>query len=298
MNVLELNKVCKNFSGSGGQVKAVDSVSFTVGRGEIIALLGENGAGKTTLLDMVLGLTQPTSGQMIVLGKPPRQAIADGDISAVLQTGGLLQELSVSDQLTMLAATYSQPREVQEVLEMAGITDVAGRKIAKCSGGQQQKVKFAAALLSKPQLLILDEPTTGMDVNARKNFWAAMGKQAADGVTVIFATHYLEEAEHFAKRIILMDSGRILADDALENLRATSGAKVIGFKLPPEQTLTHADLADCEFTGFTNPSPRFYRLETNQPEAVLSYLLQRYHISDLTVTAPTLNDTFTQLTSH
>lgn len=219
MPVIELKNLTKTYPAKAGPVHAVDGVSLTVQRGEVVALLGPNGAGKTTALDIILGLGTATSGEVTVLGGTPARAVAAGRIAALLQTGGLLRDITVRETATLIASTYREHRPVDEVLEHAGIFPIASRRVSKCSGGEQQRLKFALALLPDPELLVLDEPTTGMDVTARREFWQAMHAEAANGRTVVFATHYLEEADHFANRVILMANGRVVADGPTDEIR-------------------------------------------------------------------------------
>src|SRR5262249_26663747 len=167
---IDLRGVHKHF----GRVMAVRGVDLTIAPGEIVALLGPNGAGKTTTIDMILGLSQPTDGDVAVYGMHPRQAIEGGMVSAVLQVGGLLKDLTVAETARYTASLFAGTRPVDEVLRRAGISDIADRKVGKCSGGEQQRLRFAMALLPNPELLILDEPTTGMDVEGRREFWAAI----------------------------------------------------------------------------------------------------------------------------
>ena len=171
---LRLTDVRKTFAVSGDRVEAVRGIDLDIAPGEVVAMLGPNGAGKTTTLDMVLGLTEPTSGTVEVFGLHPRRAVDAGRISAVLQTGGLLRDLTVEETVRVVASTFDSPQPVAEVMERAGITQLARRRVSKCSGGEQQRLRFALALLPDPDLLVLDEPTAGMDVAARRDFWAAM----------------------------------------------------------------------------------------------------------------------------
>ncbi len=200
---IELRGLTKSF----GSVRAVRGIDLTVRPGEIIAFLGPNGAGKTTTIDMMLGLSRPDEGTVLVYGMEPSAAVRHGLISAVMQTGGLLRDLTVEETLRLTASLFSNTRPVAEVLGRAGIADIAGRRVVKCSGGQQQRLRFAMALLPDPELLVLDEPTTGMDVTGRRDFWAAIREDAAHGRTVLFATHYLEEADAYADRIVLVSHG-------------------------------------------------------------------------------------------
>ena len=192
-----------------------------------MAFLGPNGAGKTTTLDMVLGLTEPSGGEVKVLGLSPRAAIDSGKVSAVLQTGGLLADITVRETVQMIVSTYREHAGVDEVLARAGLTKLAGRRVSKCSGGEQQRLRFALALLPDPDLLVLDEPTAGMDVNARHDFWGTMRQEASAGRTVVFATHYLEEADAFADRIVLIAAGRIIADGTTDQIRAHAGGRTV-----------------------------------------------------------------------
>ena len=150
----------------------------------------------------------------------PRAAVAHGLVAAVMQTGGLLKDLTVGETVELTAALFAHTRPVAEVLERAGIAEIADRRVGKCSGGQQQRLRFAMALLPEPELLILDEPTTGMDVEGRRDFWTAIRADAERGRTVLFATHYLEEADAYADRIVLVSRGRIVADGTAAEIKA------------------------------------------------------------------------------
>ncbi|WP_409483967.1 ABC transporter ATP-binding protein [Arsenicicoccus dermatophilus] len=229
---IELRDLRKEFRVKKETVTAVDGLDLTVLPGEVVAFLGPNGAGKTTTLDLVLGLTSPTSGTVRTYGGAPRAAVQAGRVGAVLQTGGLLDDLTVRETVHLVASTYRElalrsRAHVTEVVERAGLTRLVDRRVATCSGGEQQRLRFALALLPEPDLLILDEPTAGMDVQARQDFWATMHADAAAGRTVVFATHYLEEAEHFAQRIVLVARGRVVADGTVAELRARSSTRVV-----------------------------------------------------------------------
>ncbi|WP_330475600.1 ABC transporter ATP-binding protein [Terrabacter sp. C0L_2] len=214
------------------EVRAVDGIDLRIEAGEIVAFLGPNGAGKTTTLDMVLGLTEPTSGTAEVFGRRPREAVIGGHVSAVLQTGGLLRDLTVRETVRMVASTYAVTTPVDEVIERAGLAALADRRVSKCSGGEQQRLRFALALLPDPRLLVLDEPTAGMDVTARRDFWDTMRADAGTGRTVVFATHYLEEADAFADRIVLVAGGRIVADGTTAEIRARASGRTVSATMP------------------------------------------------------------------
>lgn len=232
---IELHDLTKTFRPPGSDpVHAVRGVDLVVPRGQVVAFLGPNGAGKTTTLDMVLGLTDPTSGSARVAGEQPRRAVTHGKVSAVLQSGGLLRDLTVRETVVVIASMFSDPRPVDEVLDQAGLRELAKRKVSKCSGGEQQRLRFALALLPDPDLLILDEPTAGMDVRARREFWDTMHADADAGRTVVFATHYLEEADNFAERIVMVAAGQIVADGTTEQIRAASSGRAVSIDLPED----------------------------------------------------------------
>src|SRR6476646_7358973 len=229
---VRLSGVTKDF----GSVHAVRGIDLELQQGEIVAFLGPNGAGKTTTIDMILGLSQPTTGTVSVLGHQPRQAIARGLVSAVMQTGGLLKDLTVRETVEYTASLFADTKPVDEVLDSAGITGIADRKVAKCSGGEQQRLRFAMALLPDPALLLLDEPTTGMDVEGRRTFWSAIRRDAERGRTVLFATHYLEEADQYADRIVLVRDGRIVADGSGSEIKALAAGRTVRATLPDADT--------------------------------------------------------------
>ncbi|QBX55677.1 ABC transporter ATP-binding protein [Nocardioides seonyuensis] len=229
-------------STDGSSVVAVDDVDLTIEPGEIVAFLGPNGAGKTTTVDMLLGLTRPDAGTVEVYGDSPRRAVEAGRISAVMQTGGLLPDFTVRETVVAIAALHGRPDRVDAVLERADLTALAGRRVQACSGGEQQRLKFALALVPDPDLIVLDEPTTGMDVASRQAFWAAMRADAAEGRTVVFATHYLAEADEFAARTVLMAHGRIVHDAATADVRAAYGGRTLTFRPPPD--VVHTDGID------------------------------------------------------
>mgnify|MGYP005990829493 CR=1 FL=1 len=216
----------------GGTVVAVDAVDLVVEPGEIVAFLGPNGAGKTTTVDMLLGLTRPDAGTVEVFGTSPFEAVRAGRVSAVMQTGGLLNDFTVEETVRAIAALHGRTDRVELVLERARLTDLAQRRVEACSGGEQQRLKFALALVPDPDLVVLDEPTTGMDVGARREFWRAMRADAALGRTIVFATHYLAEADEFAERTVLMNHGRIVHDAATTDVRAAYGGRTLTFRPP------------------------------------------------------------------
>ena len=303
---IEITGLTRGFGSGERRVQAVDGVDLSVRRGEIVALLGPNGAGKTTTIDMLLGLSSPDGGTIRVLGQSPRQAVASGRLSALLQTGGLLSDLTVAETVDVIAGFHSASARVPEVMERTGLTSIAKRKVSKCSGGEQQRIKFALALLPDPDVLVLDEPTTGMDVVARRNFWQAMAEEAGAGRTIVFATHYLEEAEQFAQRTVVMNRGKIVADGATAELRSSLGGRTVTATLPApiDQSTVGAILDELKRAGLLAgvqasdmqiDSAGVMRVRTAHSDALAAKLLA-LGAHDLEIVAPTLETAFTTLT--
>jgi ABC-2 type transport system ATP-binding protein len=221
----------ENVSKTYGRVRAVDGLSLDLRPGETVAILGPNGAGKSTSLDMLLALRKPTSGQIRVLGQEPYTAVKTGRIGAMLQSGGLMPEVTVRELVELMARTHPRPLPVTQTLKRASIADIADRRVDKLSGGQTQRVRFALAIVGDSDLIVLDEPTTAMDVESRQMFWANMHTEVAEGHTLLFATHYLEEADQAADRILVINKGRLLADGTPAEIKERAGAKRISFRL-------------------------------------------------------------------
>jgi ABC-2 type transport system ATP-binding protein len=291
---VSLSGVTKSF----GAVEAVRGIDLELQQGEIVAFLGPNGAGKTTTIDMVLGLSKPTSGEVSVLGLEPRAAIARGLVSAVMQTGGLIKDLSVRETVEYTASLFADSKPAHEVLANAGITDLADRKVGKCSGGEQQRLRFAMALLPDPALLLLDEPTTGMDVEGRRTFWSAIRRDAEQGRTVLFATHYLEEADQYADRIVLISQGRIVADGTGSEIRALTSGRTVRATVPGVSDETAHRLAGLG--GVENVEVRgdTVLLHAKDSDAVARYLLTETDARDLEITSRGLEDAFLSLTGR
>jgi ABC-2 type transport system ATP-binding protein len=228
-----------------GEVRAVDGLTLTLRPGETVALLGPNGAGKSTSLDLLLGLKQPDSGSVRIFGTTPREAIVAGRVGAMLQSGGLMDEVTVAELVRLACDLHPKPYQASDVLARAGIAQIADRKVNKLSGGQAQRVRFALATAGDSDLIVLDEPTTGMDVTTRQAFWATMREQADQGRTVLFATHYLEEADAIADRVLVLHRGRLLADGTAAEIKAKAGARRIAFDL--EGTIDEAPLRELPF---------------------------------------------------
>jgi ABC-2 type transport system ATP-binding protein len=296
---LALRGLHKEFSSPSGTVRAVQGIDLTIMPGEIVAFLGPNGAGKTTTIDMVLGLSVPSSGTVEVFGRSPDQAIAAGQVAAVMQTGGLLRDITVAETVELTAALFGRTSPAAPFLERAGIADIADRMVAKCSGGQQQRLRFAMALVSEPDILLLDEPTTGMDVEGRREFWSAIREDAAHGRTIVFATHYLEEADAYADRIVLVSQGRIVADGSAAEIKNLASGRTVTAQFDDATDLGRAADAVRVLDGVETVENRGLRLvvRAQDSDVVARFLLTQSPARDLEVTADNLEDAFVALTS-
>ncbi|GLQ95920.1 ABC transporter ATP-binding protein [Dyella mobilis] len=203
-----------------GQLTALDGVDLVLHRGELLAVLGPNGAGKSTSISLLLGLIRPDGGRAELFGLDPQQIDARRRIGVMLQSAVLPPSLRVGELLRLVASYYPNPRPLDESAHLAGIADLLKRPYGKLSGGQMRRVQFALALCGRPELVFLDEPTVGMDIDARQKLWAAMRALVAEGCSVVLTTHYLEEAEALAQRVVVMAKGRVLSEGSVDALRA------------------------------------------------------------------------------
>ncbi|MFJ6724598.1 ABC transporter ATP-binding protein [Streptomyces sp. NPDC091281] len=272
--VVTFDQVTKGF----GEVRAVDGLSLDLHPGETVALLGPNGAGKSTTLDLLLGLKQPDGGTVRVLGTGPREAIVAGRVGAMLQSGGLMDEVTVAELVTLACSLHPRPYRPADVMARAGVTAIAGRKVDKLSGGQAQRVRFALATAGDSDLIVLDEPTTGMDVTTRRAFWDTMREQADQGRTVLFATHYLEEADAIADRVVVLHRGRLLADGTAAEIKAKAGARRVSFDLDPAPgadgpaPLDEAALRALPFLTTLTVTGRTVRIQSTDADATVHAL--------------------------
>ncbi|MFG2572493.1 ABC transporter ATP-binding protein [Streptomyces sp. NPDC048481] len=260
------DQVSKSF----GNVRAVDGLTLSLRPGETVALLGPNGAGKSTTLDLLLGLKQPDSGSVRVFGVTAREAIVAGRVGAMLQSGGLMDEVTVAELVGLACALHPKPYKASEVMARAGIAQIAARKVNKLSGGQAQRVRFALATAGDSDLIVLDEPTTGMDVTARQAFWATMREQADQGRTVLFATHYLEEADAIADRVLVLHRGRLLADGTAAEIKAKAGARRVSFDL--EGVIDERALRGLPFLTALDVSGHTVRIQSADADATVHAL--------------------------
>jgi ABC-2 type transport system ATP-binding protein len=205
---VHLSRVTRCF----GTVRAVDDLDLTIEAGSVVAILGPNGAGKTTTISIMLGLTPPDTGTVTLFDRPAGDAVRAGRVGAMLQDAGFVPGATVRDVVDLARALYPHPLDTKSILSTAGLEGLASRRVDRLSAGETQRARFAFAIAGDPDLLVLDEPTTGMDVAARRQFWTAIRAFAADGHTVLFSTHQLHEADDAADRVVVLAAGRVVAD--------------------------------------------------------------------------------------
>lgn len=277
-----------------GAVRAVDGVDLEIASGETVALLGRNGAGKSTAISLLLGLNEPDEGTVTLFGATPARAVLAGGVGAMLQEARAVTRVTVRELVAFVADRYPDPMPVARALELSGIADLAGRRVDRLSGGQTQRVRFAMALAGNPSLLVLDEPTAALDVEARHAFWHSMRTYAGLGHTVLFSTHYLEEADAYADRIVVIDHGRIVADGTGEQLRRAAGGNLVSFDLAGRGT-EGLDL----LPGVRSVEVRGDRavLRTDDSDATVIALARQNAIRGLEVAPASMDDAFLALTA-
>jgi ABC-2 type transport system ATP-binding protein len=278
---------------SFGAVRAVDGVDLEIGRGETVALLGRNGAGKSTTISLLLGLNAPDAGAVELFGGPAERAVRAGLVGAMLQEARAVTRVTVRELVGFVAGRYPDPLPVARVLELAGIPELAGRRVDRLSGGQTQRVRFAVALAGNPALLVLDEPTAALDVEARRAFWDTMRVYARGGRTVLFSTHYLEEADAYADRIVVLDRGRIVADGTGEQLRRAAGGSLVAFDLAGRASAGLELLPGVRAVEIRGDRAR---LRTDDSDATVIALAELGAIRGLEVVPASLDDVFLTLT--
>ena len=290
--MVELHRVSKRF----GAVQALDEVSLTIDSGDVVAMLGPNGAGKTTAISVMLGTRRPTSGAARLFGLDPRDVRARSRIGVMLQESGVPGMLRVKEIVSLFASYYPQPLKTAEAIEIAGLSEKSSSLIKDLSGGQRQRLYLALAVCGDPDVLFLDEPTVGMDVEGRRRFLQEVGEFAARERTVVLTTHYLEEADQLAKRVIVVDRGHVIADATPASIKARVAGKRIAFT--STTPLTAADLEGLPLLS-SQVADGHVRLLTNQPEAVLRELFRRgVDMQSLEVAGADLEEAFLAMTQH
>jgi ABC-2 type transport system ATP-binding protein len=278
-----------------GPVVALDQVSFTIAPGEMVALLGPNGAGKSTSVDVLLGLRQPDRGTARVLGQAPQRATGSGRVGAMLQSGSLPERALAGEVVELARQLYKSPHSLASLLEMAGLTDLAHRRTDRLSGGQARRVQLAVALAGDPEVLFLDEPTTGLDVQSRRLFWDGVRHVAAAGATVLFATHYLDEADANASRVLVLAGGHLVADGDPATTKARLGERVIRASMHPAQVSELRALPGVLAATIDGTEAE---LRTSDPDRTLDAM---YHcgaeVRNLRLEGASLEDALIQLTT-
>jgi ABC-2 type transport system ATP-binding protein len=292
---IELRDLRKTYRTANGPIEAVRGIDVSIEPGETVALLGPNGAGKSTTIDMLLGLLRPDGGSVTLFGTPPAKAIERGAVGAMLQSGQLIRDLTVGELLAQMASLYPDPLDLDQTMELVGIDGIASQLTQKLSGGQTQRVRFALALVTNSDLLVLDEPTVGMDVESRRGFWATMRTEAAQGKTVIFATHYLEEADEYADRAVLMAHGRIVADGPTTEIKAMVGTRTIRATLPG---VAAGALEHLEGVSHVERRGEAVVLACSDSDAAIRSLLAEFpQARDIEIGGGSLEDAFLELTA-
>jgi len=278
-----------------GATDALKGVTLTIELGEVVAMLGPNGAGKTTSISLLLGLRKPTSGKALLFGLNPDHLDARSRVGVMLQESGIPTVLKVREIVDLFRSYYPKPMARDRAIAMAGLEEKTNAQVKELSGGQKQRLYFALAVCGDPDVLFLDEPTVGMDVEGRRSFIERIAEFAQMGRTVVLTTHYLEEADQLAKRVIVIDRGLVIADASPQEIKSKVAGKKVRFKA---STLTEKDLEGLPITTSTI-TDHSVQLLTNQPEAVLKGLFGRgAEISELEVSGADLEDAFISLTTH
>ncbi len=278
-----------------GEVEALKGVTIRIELGEVVAMLGPNGAGKTTSISLLLGLRKPTSGKALLFGLDPTNLQSRSRVGVMLQESGVPDMLKVREIVDLFRSYYPKPMARDSAIAIAGLEEKANALVKELSGGQKQRLYFALAVCGDPDVLFLDEPTVGMDVEGRRSFIERIAAFARSGRTVILTTHYLEEADQLAERVIVIDRGLVIADAPPAEIKSRVAGKRVRFTAP---ALKEKDLEGLPVTAVTI-NDHSVQLLTNQPESVLREIFRRgVEISDLEVAGADLEDAFIAITSH
>jgi ABC-2 type transport system ATP-binding protein len=276
-----------------GAVQALDAVDLCIHPGEVLAVLGANGAGKTTALGLLTGRLSPDAGRAELFGGDPRDPRQRRGIGVMLQDGALPDTLRVAEHVRLFSSYYPAPRPLAETLALAGLADLARRPYGALSGGQKRRVQFALAICGRPPLLFVDEPTVGLDVESRRAFWAVLRQLRAEGTGIVLTTHYLEEADALADRIVLMAGGRVLADDSPAGIKARADGK----RLRARTTLAAAELASWPGVLRAEATDAGTEVVTREAEPVLRrWLAADPGLAELEVRPLSLEEAFVSLT--
>jgi len=278
-----------------GSVTALRNVDFGLQRGELLALLGPNGAGKTTLVRMLLGLANPDSGSVAVFGSDPRDEAMRYRVGAMLQVARVPETLKVREHIDLFSSYYPNPLSISETLHIAGLDDIKDRRFGELSGGQRQRVLFGISICGNPDLLFLDEPTVGLDVEARRLMWTQIRALVARGKTVLLTTHYLNEADALADRILVLQHGSIVAEGTPAEIKSRAIGKQVRFN----SRLSLDEIRAIPGVVGATADRQKFELQVQAAEAVVRELLERDSwLSDLEVTSAGLEEAFLALTQN
>ncbi|PWW05598.1 ABC-2 type transport system ATP-binding protein [Paenibacillus cellulosilyticus] len=289
---IQLSNITKVYKGK----KAVDGLSLNVEKGSVVALLGPNGAGKTTTVSMILGLIQPTSGSVKLLGGDPKDRSVRDRIGAMLQDVSVIDNLTVAETIDLFRHYYKTPLPLEQLLQISGLTNERSKMASTLSGGQQRRLGFAMAVAGDPEVLFLDEPTVGMDVTSRQLFWDTVKAMAGRGRTIVLTTHYLEEADQVADRIVVINDGKLAADGTPSQIKATTIGRTITFTAGSTVTNDHLyeipGVTDAEWNG------RRVRLYSNDTDRLIAELITRgVEMKDIEIQSGGLEEAFRSLVS-
>ena len=283
----------RNARKSYGKLLALDDMDLQLRSGQVLALLGANGAGKSTAVSVMLGLVQAEQGEASLLGQPPLSIDARRRTGVMLQSTALPDTLKVGELLAMTRGYYAQPLSVADCVAMAGLEGLLDRRYGKLSGGQQRRVQFAMAICGRPQVLFLDEPTTGLDIEARQQMWSAIRERAAAGCAVLLTTHYLEEAEALADHVVVMQAGRTLAEGSVAQIRE----RVLQRRIRCHTQVDERDIAEWAGVRHVQRDGNVVEIQAEPVEPVVARLLaEDPRLSALEVHRAGLADAFLEIT--
>ncbi|WAA10034.1 ABC transporter ATP-binding protein [Fervidibacillus albus] len=293
-SVVTVKNVSKKFHGK----QVVNHVSFTIQKGEIVAILGPNGAGKTTTMRMLLGLLLPTTGSATIFNSQPTQLKVKENIGVMLQEIDLIDRLTVRELIELIRSYYASPLSFEELVEISGIQQETLNKMAsQLSGGQKRRLGFALSLAGNPEFLVLDEPTVGMDVHGRSSFWKKIRELKQLGKTILFTTHYLQEADEFADRIILFHNGKIIADGKPNAIKEKISFNAVSFLLKEPIPIDFLKNLPS-VTNVYIQSERIFVVSKNTDELLRLIFEQQLPVYNIQIEKGSLDDVFKQLTSY
>ncbi|WP_449538788.1 ABC transporter ATP-binding protein [Ferdinandcohnia sp. Marseille-Q9671] len=289
--IIVLDKVSKSFKSK----TAVNQISMSIQKGEVVAILGPNGAGKTTTMMMMLGLLEPTDGSVQLFGKNPTEKTVREKIGAMLQEVSVIDALKVKEVIQLFRSYYPNPLSYKELVTFTGLTqEELQRRANKLSGGQKRRLGFALAMAGNPDVLFFDEPTVGMDVSSRKQFWNTVNELKKRGKTILFATHYLQEADDVAERVVLFHEGKIIRDGTPKNIKATLLKQSISFKT--DSTLNREELKTIpHVSNVYEKNGRIYVITTHTDEVLRAIFTKNLPVQNIEIERGRLEDAFEQL---